>query len=93
MTSTMINHAAVQGIEVGSVESSLEGDMDVRGMLGMSDEVRKGFNRVRVRMRVESAADADTLKALALFSPVYDVVSKSLPVEVVLEKIKAGARR
>ncbi len=91
LTSTMINHAAVQGIEVGSVESSLEGDMDVRGMLGMSDEVRKGFNRVRVRMRVESAADADTLKALALFSPVYDVVSKSLPVEVVVEKIEAGA--
>jgi uncharacterized OsmC-like protein len=87
LTSTMISHAAVQGIEVGSVESSLEGDMDVRGMLGMSDEVRKGFDRVRVQMRVESTADADTLRALALFSPVYDVVSNSLPVEVTLEKI------
>jgi uncharacterized OsmC-like protein len=87
LTSTMISHAAVQGIDVGSVESSLEGDMDVRGMLGMSDDVRKGFNHVRVRMQVESTADADTLKALALFSPVYDVVSQSLPVEVVLEKI------
>ena len=87
LTSTMVNHAAVQGIEIGSVESSLEGDMDVRGMLGMSDEVRKGFNRVRVRMRVESTADAETLKELALFSPVHDIVSKSLPVEFVLEKI------
>ena len=87
LTSTLVYHAAVQGIEIGSVESSLEGDMDVRGMLGISDEVRKGFNHVRVRMRVESTADADTLEELALFSPVYDIVSKSLPVEFVLEKI------
>ena len=87
LTSTMINHAAVRGIEIGSVESSLAGDMDVRGMLGLSNEVRKGFNRVRVHMRVESAADAATLEELALFSPVYDIVSRSLPVEVVLEKV------
>ncbi len=87
LTSTLINHAAVQGIEIESVESSLEGDMDVRGMLGMSDEVRNGFNNVRVRMRVKSAADAATLEELALFSPVYDIVSNSLPVEFVLEKI------
>ena len=46
----------------------------------------RGFNRVRVRMRVESTADAETLKELALFSPVHDIVSKSLPVEFVLEK-------
>ena len=87
LTSTMVNHAAVQGIEIVAVESHLEGDMDVRGMLGMSEEVRRGFHHVRVRMQVESPADAETLKNLALFSPVYDVVSKSLPVEVVLEKI------
>ena len=86
LTSTMINHAAVQGIEIESVESSLQGDMDVRGMLGMSDEVRKGYNHVRVHMRVKSPASAVTLKELALFSPVYDILSNSLPVEVVLEK-------
>ena len=87
LTTTMVYHAAVQGIELESAESSLEGDMDVRGMLGLSSEVRKGYNNVRVRMRVKSAASADTLKELAMFSPVYDIVSKSLPVELVLEKI------
>jgi uncharacterized OsmC-like protein len=86
LTSTMIYHAAVQGIEIESVESSLEGDMDVRGMLGLSGKVRKGYNKVRVRMRVKSAASAATLKELAMFSPVYDIVSNSLPVELVLEK-------
>ena len=87
LTSTMVYHAAVQGIEIESVESSLEGDMDVRGMLGLSEEVRKGYQAVRVRMRVKSQASAETLEELALFSPVYDIVSRSVPVALVLEKI------
>ena len=86
LTSTMVYHAAVQGIEIKSVESSLKGDMDVRGMLGLSGEVRKGYNNVRVHMRVKSEASAATLKELALFSPVHDIISNSLPVELVLEK-------
>jgi len=87
LTSTLVYHAAVQGIEVESVESFLEGDLDVRGMLGLSEESRKAYNAVRVRMRVKAAADADTLKELALFSPVYDMISTSLPVEFDLETI------
>jgi uncharacterized OsmC-like protein len=87
LTSTLVYHAAVQGIEIESVESSLEGDMDVRGILGMSEESRRAFNAVRVQMQVKSAADAETLKELALFSPVYDIISNSLPVEFDLVKV------
>ena len=87
LTSTLVYHAAVQGIEIESVESSLEGDLDVRGMLGLSDESRKAYNNVRVHMRVKSAANADTLKELAMFSPVYDMISNSLPVQFKLDKI------
>jgi uncharacterized OsmC-like protein len=87
LTSTMIYHAAVHGIEIKSVESSLTGNMDVRGMLGLSDEVRNGFNRVQVRILVDSNASASVLKELALFSPVYDIVSRSLPVEVSLDTV------
>ena len=68
-TSTMVYHAAVQGIEIRSVQSSLTGDMDVRGMLGLSEEVRKGYSHVQVRMLVDSDENAATLKELALFSP------------------------
>jgi len=42
---------------------------------------------VRVRMEVRSAADPDTLRELALFSPVYDIISNSLPVEFELVKV------
>ena len=87
LTTTMVYHASVQGIEIGSVNSSLEGDIDVRGFFGLSDEVTRGFNKVRVHMQVNSPASAEELTALAMYSPVYDVVSKSLPVEFVLEKV------
>jgi uncharacterized OsmC-like protein len=85
LTSTLVYHAAVRGIEVEAIESHLEGDMDVRGLLGLSDEVRKGYNKVRVNMRVKSAASAEELTELAMFSPVHDIVSQSLPVEFTLE--------
>ena len=86
-SASLVYHAAVQGIGIESVESSLEGDLDVRGMLGLSEESRKAFNAVRVHMQVKSAADAETLKELALFSPVYDMISNSLPVEFDLVKV------
>jgi len=86
LTTTMVTHAAVRGIQVDNVSSILEGDLDLRGIFGMSDEVRKGYNQVRVVMQVKSEADVDTLTELAMFSPVYDIVSNSLPVDFKIEK-------
>jgi uncharacterized OsmC-like protein len=81
LTGTLVNHAAVRGIEIEAVDSSYTGDMDVRGLFGMSDDVRKGLSDVSVEMRVKSEASVEELTELALFSPVYDVISNSLPVE------------
>ena len=86
LTTTMVYHAAARGIAVESVTSELEGDLDLQGFLGLDEEVRKGFSVIRVAMRVKSDADVETLKSLTQFSPVYDIVSKSLPVEVGMEK-------
>ncbi len=85
MTTTMVYHAAARGIEIGAVSSELEGDIDVRGFMGLSDDVRKGYHDVRVKMRVQSNASPDQLAQLAKYSPVYDVVSNSLPVHVHVE--------
>ncbi|MGF1641033.1 MAG: OsmC family protein [Rhodospirillales bacterium] len=85
MTTSMVYHAAARGIAIEAVESALEGDLDLRGFLGLSDEVRKGYESIRVRMRVKTDADPDTLRELVGFSPVYDVVSRSVPVEVTIE--------
>jgi uncharacterized OsmC-like protein len=85
MTTSMVYHAAARGIEIEAVESALEGDIDLRGFLGISNEVRKGYQSIRVHMRVKSSAEAGTLRDLVNFSPVYDVVSRSVPVEVTIE--------
>jgi uncharacterized OsmC-like protein len=85
MTTTMVYHAAARGIEIKAVESSLEGDLDLRGFLGLSDEVRKGYRQVRVNFKVQCNTDASLLRELAQFSPVYDMISNSLPVEVNIE--------
>lgn len=85
LTTTMVYHAAARGIAIEAVDSRLEGDLDLRGFLGLSDEVRKGFHTVRVHMRVKSSAPASRLRELATFSPVYDIVSNSLPVQVEVE--------
>ena len=86
LTTTMVYHAAVRGIEIEAIESELEGDLDARGLFGLSDKVRKGYHDVRVKMRVKSEANAEELKELAMYSPVFDIVSNSLPVDLVVEK-------
>jgi hypothetical protein len=53
--------------------------------MGLSDNVRKGYHDVRVKMRVQSTASPDQLAELAKYSPVFDIVSNSLPVHVHIE--------
>jgi uncharacterized OsmC-like protein len=84
LTGTLVYHAAVRGIEIEAVESSYTGDIDVRGLFGLANDVRKGFNKVKVKMRVKSEASAEELTELALYSPVYEMLSQSLPVEFTL---------
>jgi uncharacterized OsmC-like protein len=85
LTTTMVYHAAARGIAIKAAESALEGDLDLRGFLGLSNEVRKGYHAIRVKMRVQSDATPKMLRELAQFSPVYDMISRSVPVEVTIE--------
>jgi uncharacterized OsmC-like protein len=85
MTTTTAYHAASRGIVVEAIESQIEGDLDLRGFLGLSTEVRKGYSAIRVRMRVKTNASPETIKALTTMSPVHDVVARSVPVSVNVE--------
>jgi uncharacterized OsmC-like protein len=82
MTTSMVYHAAARGIAIEGIESKLEGDLDLQGFLGLSDEVRKGYSAIRVAMRVKTQATAEELYPLVKFSPVFDIVSGSVPVTV-----------
>ncbi len=85
MTTTRVYHAAARGIEIEALDSKLEGDIDIRGFTGLSDDVPKGFGEIRVNFRARSAAEPETLKALTQMSPVFNSIKGSVPVLVNVE--------
>jgi uncharacterized OsmC-like protein len=86
LTSGLGNIAAVRKIDLESVESRVEGDIDLRGILGLSDEVRNGFSQIRVSFRVRGDAPPDQLRGLVdqavARSAVYDVLTHGVPMSV-----------
>lgn len=85
MTTTTAYHCAAKGIAVAAIDSEVDGDIDLRGFLGLSDQVRKGYSKIRVRMRVQTAASPDTIRAVTDMSPVKDVVGRSVPIDLSIE--------
>jgi uncharacterized OsmC-like protein len=97
LTSSLIYHAAARGIKIDQLESELEGDLDLRGFLGLSDNVRNGYKNIRVTFRIKSDAPQDQLQELVALaqkrSPVFDIVSNPVPVQVTLAKEEAEQLR
>lgn len=87
MTTTMALHAAARGIEISSIESKFEGDIDVQGFLGLNDKIRNGYQNIRVTFDIKGNLTEEQKQELVNFtskSPVYDVVTNGTNVEVVL---------
>ena len=86
LTSGLGNIAAVRKIDLESVESRVEGDIDLRGILGLSGEVRNGFSQIRVSFTVRGDAPPEKLRALVeqavARSAVYDVLTHGVPISV-----------
>ena len=89
LTAGIANSAAARGVKLTSVESSVEGDIDLRGILGLSDEVRNGFSGIRVNFRIAGDAPAETLKKIVeqskARSAVFDVLTNGTPVSISVE--------
>lgn len=83
VTTSMVAHAAVRGIRIESLESELEGDIDLRGFLGLDASVPKGFTDIRVNFRVKTDPEnIDTLKQLSTFSPVLNTLTHGANVDI-----------
>ena len=84
LTGGIGNIASARGIELHSVESTVEGEMDLQGILGLSDEVRNGYSEIRVDFRIEGDADEETLRKIAeqskARSAVFDIITNQVPV-------------
>ena len=86
LTTSLVYVAAARKVRLTEVESTLEGDMDVQGALGLSDEYRNGFEQIRVSFRVKGDAPEEKLLEIVARaqerSAVYDIVTNGVPVTV-----------
>jgi uncharacterized OsmC-like protein len=83
LTTSMVAHAAVRGIEIEELESELEGDIDLRGFLGLAPDVPKGYTEIRANFRVKAKPeDLQRIAELAEFSPVFNTITQGAKVSV-----------
>jgi uncharacterized OsmC-like protein len=88
VTTSAVYHAAARGIPVESVQSQLEGELDLHGFLGLDPDVRNGFKQIKVTLKITGDLTEEQKREVAQlgsgFSPVYDMVTNQVPVTVQL---------
>jgi uncharacterized OsmC-like protein len=86
LTAGLANIAAARGIRLTEVRSTVSGDIDLNGILGLNPEVRNGFQAIAVRFTVAGDASPEQLRAVVeqsrARSAVYDVLVNRVPVTV-----------
>jgi uncharacterized OsmC-like protein len=87
LTAGVANVAAVRGVELTKVTSTVQGDIDLLGILGLSDgSVRNGYEQIKVSFHIDGDADEETLRRIVeqsrKRSAVYDALTNGTPVHV-----------
>lgn len=81
-----VYNAAAKGITVESLEFDLEGDIDLHGFLGLSDNIRPGYQNIKVNYKVKADAPREKLEELCEYvqktSPVLDIIKNPVSVSV-----------
>ena len=90
LTSSLVYHAAARGITIRGIRSRLEGDIDLRGFLGLSPDVKVGYENIRVYFKIDAdlseAQKEELIQMAQKYSPVFDTVVNPTAVSVNLEK-------
>ena len=87
MTTTLAYHAANRGFKIEKISSELEGDIDLQGLLDLDPNVRSGYREIRVKFKVKSDADEDTIREMLSKSPVYDTLANPVKIKIEIEKV------
>jgi uncharacterized OsmC-like protein len=91
LTTSMVYHAAARGIQIEEVESSLEGDLDLRGFLELNKNVRNGYQGIRVDFKIKADVPDEQLQEISRLgpghSPVFDSLTNGVPVSVTAERL------
>ena len=90
MTTAMVAHAAARGVEIKSVTSCLEGDLDVQGFLGLSETIPVAYKEIRVSFKIEAdISDQEKQELVEMtkkYSPVFNTVTHPVTVKVKLDR-------
>jgi uncharacterized OsmC-like protein len=90
VTSSVVYHAAAEGIEIRGVKSRVEGDLDLRGFLGLSEDVPKGYKQIRMFFTIDADISDEQKEELVRtgqkYSPVFNTVFNATPVSVELDR-------
>jgi uncharacterized OsmC-like protein len=86
LTAGLANIAAARNITLTEVRSTVTGDIDLNGILGLDPDVRNGYQQLTVRFTIKGDAPADKLRELLdqsrARSAVYDVITNQVPVTI-----------
>jgi len=89
LTAGIGNIAAARGIRLNKVESTVEGDIDLRGVLGLSGDVRNGYQGIKVSFEIDGDASPDQLEKLVMQSKarsaVFDILTNGVPVSIAVK--------
>ena len=89
LTAGIANIAAARGIALSEVSSTVEAELNLLGVLGLSDAVRNGYERIRVSVTIKGDAPPEALQAIVdqsrKRSPVLDVLTNGVPVELAVD--------
>ena len=89
VTTSIVYHAAAKGVTIRSMESRLEGDIDLQGFLGLKDDIPRGYKEIRMYVNIDADAPPEKLQEVIqlgpTYSPVFDTITRAVPVSVQLE--------
>jgi uncharacterized OsmC-like protein len=86
---TIAYHAAARGITIDGLETTIHGDLDLHGFLGLNSNVRPGYEQIQVTIKATGDFDDNQLAELASltrYSPVRDIVSNPVPIAIDLTR-------
>ena len=94
VTTTLVTHAAFKDIQLDSLQVRVEGDIDLRGFLGISDEVRVDCHKVRIDVQIVAALPEAQLREFVVsasrFAPVLDLYRRGTEVEIAINSPTAS---
>ena len=89
LTVGFIYNAAANGVKIEEMSFEMEGDLDLQAFLGLSDQVRPGFEEIRLTYQVKTDAPREKIVELCAYtqktSPVLDLIRNPVPVSVTLK--------